>query len=259
MFKCIKLEILDNVALITLNHPEKLNALSSVVIEELNLALDKVEGDESARALVIWGGESLFGAGADISEIVNIANSYEAYRFSRKFQSLCDRLENLPLATIAAISGYALGGCLELALACDIRVAGEKAQLGLPEIKLAVLPGGGGTQRLPRLIGTSRAKELILVGDPVSAVEAHRLGLVNRLVEEGRLYEEGMKLARTLASRAPIALAMIKNSINVGAALDMNSALEHEATCFGVLFDSEDRDEGLKAFLEKRKAVFKGR
>lgn len=259
MFKTIMLDVEEGLALITLNNPKKLNALSSETVDELNRALDIVESDGTTRVVGIWGGETLFGAGADIGEVVEIKSAYEAYRYSRRVQSLFDRLENFPWPTIAAIGGYALGGCLELALCCDIRLASDRAQLGLPEVKLGVLPGGGGTQRLSRLIGTARAKELIYTGEPVSAEEAYRLGIVNRVVPEGKLKEETIKLARLLASRPPVALAMIKAAINVGIGLDMSSALEHEATCFAVLFDTEDSREGLQAFIEKRKAVFKGR
>ena len=259
MFKSVLLDASEGVAVITLNEPEKLNALSYNMLSELTQALDRISADESLRVVIIWGGESLFGAGANLDEVSLINNAYEAYKYSRNLQTLFDRIERFPKPIIAAIGGYALGGGLELALACDIRFASEGARLGLPEVKLGVLPAGGGTSRLTKLIGMARAKELAFIGDPITADQAYRIGLVNRVVPEKHLMEEAMILAKVLVRRAPIALAMIKNAINVGASLDMISAQENEAKSSGILFDTEDRVEGMSAFLQKRKAVFKGK
>ena len=171
----------------------------------------------------------------------------------------CKKFEEFKKPIIAAIGGYALGGGLELALSCDIRIAGEKAKLGLPEVKLGVLPAAGGTVRLTRIVGTGKAKEMMFIGNPINAQEALRIGLVNAIAEDQHLMEEAMKMANILAQRAPIAMTMIKQAVNSGAQLDMESALENESKCSGILFNTNDRIEGMAAFLEKRKAVFTGR
>lgn len=259
MFKSITLDSSEGVAVIKLNEEKTLNALSYNMLAELKAALGTVANDESLKVVILWGGEKLFGAGANLKEVSKISNSYEAYEYSRNIQSVFDGFENFRKPVIAAIGGYALGGGLELALSCDIRLACESARLGLPEVKLGVLPAGGGTARLTKLIGRARAKEMIFLGDPVTAAEAWRLGIVNRVVADGHLMEEAMKLARVLAARAPVALAMIKNAVDIGADLGRDAAQENEAKCSGILFDTEDRIEGMNAFLEKRKAVFKGR
>lgn len=259
MHKNVKLDIDEGVALLTLNNPKQLNALSNQFLNELSKVLDQIEADDKIGAIVIWGGEKLFGAGAKIDEISQMEKAYEAFIWSRQIQSLFNRIENTSKATIAAIGGIALGGCLEMALACDLRIASMSAKMGVPEINLGVLPGAGGTQRLPRLIGVSRAKEMLLMGDCISAQEAYRLGVVNRLVEDGYLLQEAMGLAKKIAKKAPIARAMIKSSVNIGINLDFDKALEHEANCFAILFNTDDLREGVKAFSEKRPAKFQGK
>ena len=259
MYEYVKLDFEERVAVVTLNNPAALNSLSNQLLNELGQVLSKIEGDDQIGAIIIWGGEKLFGAGAKIDEISQMEKSYEAYIWSRGIQNLFDRIEKSPKATIAAIGGIALGGCLEMALACDLRVASLSAKVGLPEINLGVLPGAGGTQRLPRLIGVSRAKEMLLTGDSISAQEAYRIGLVNRLAEDGNLLEEAMKLARKMSRKAPVARSMIKSAVDVGINLDLEQALEHEAKCFAILFNTDDMREGARAFVEKRAAVFQGR
>jgi len=259
MFKSIILDLNEGVAVIKLNEEKSLNALSYNMLDELKTSLDVIGKDESLKVLILWGGELLFGAGANIKEVSKISNSHEAYEYSRHIQSVFDGIENFRKPVIAAIGGYALGGGLELALSCDIRIASENAKLGLPEVKLGVLPAAGGTARMTKLIGRARAKEMIFFGDPVTAAEAYHLGIVNRIVPEGRLMEEAMNMAMVLATRAPIALTMIKNAINFGADHCADVAQENEAKCSGILYDTEDRIEGMNAFLEKRKAIFRGR
>ncbi|MEH7249880.1 enoyl-CoA hydratase-related protein [Neobacillus niacini] len=260
MYKTIKLEVSDGIAVLTLDNPKKLNTLNRQTITELYDALDAVESDNNIRVLLTWGGENLFGAGADIGDVVGEApTAYDGYKFSRKLQVLFNRIENLPIPTIAAMGGYALGGCLEMALAFDIRIASQNAKVGLPELNLGVIPGGGGTQRLPRLIGVGAAKEFMFKGKNVSAQEAYRLGIVNQVVEEGTLLAEGMKLANQFAEKPPIAVAMLKNVINTGISLDINLAMEQEAKSFGLLFSTKDLMEGTTAFKEKRKPKFIGR
>jgi|LSQX01.3.fsa_nt_gb enoyl-CoA hydratase len=259
MYQNIELAIDKGVAILTLNNPKKLNAISYQLLDELETVLGQIESDDSVKAIVLWGGETIFGAGANISEVGRIEKSYDAYCFSRRLQKLASRIENIPKATIAAIGGLALGGCLEFALSCDLRIASKNAQLGLPEINLGTLPGAGGTQRLPRLIGISRAKEMLLIGENVSAEEAYRLGIINRIVPAGTLLEAAKKLAEKLAKKPPIALTMIKSAVNIGINLDLERAFEHEAKCFAVLFNTDDLREGVKAFIEKRPADFTGK
>ncbi|MBW1924423.1 MAG: enoyl-CoA hydratase/isomerase family protein [Deltaproteobacteria bacterium] len=247
------------VGIVTLNRPERLNALSDELLLELGQVLEEIDEDEAVDALIITGQEKFFGAGADIKEIVNIHTPVEANRFAKKVRRVFNKLAELRQPTIAAVSGLALGGGCELALACDVRIAAENASFGLPEIKLGVLPGGGGTQRLPRLVGAGRAKEMLFSGDPIDAQEAYRIGLVNKVVPLGSLMEEAKKMAATFVKRPGYAIKTIKCLVNEGLNMDLKSALAHEARNFEILFSTEDQKEGMKAFLEKRKASFKGR
>ncbi|MBW2101735.1 MAG: enoyl-CoA hydratase/isomerase family protein [Deltaproteobacteria bacterium] len=247
------------VGIVTLNRPERLNALSDELLLELGQVLEEIDEDEAVDALIITGQEKFFGAGADIKEIVNIHTPVEANRFAKKVRRVFNKLAELRQPTIAAVSGLALGGGCELALACDVRIAAENASFGLPEIKLGVLPGGGGTQRLPRLVGAGRAKEMLFSGDPVDAQEAYRIGLVNKVAPLGSLMEEAKKMAATFVERPGYAIKTIKCLVNEGLNMDLKSALAHEARNFEILFSTEDQKEGMKAFLEKRKASFKGR
>lgn len=249
----------ERIAVITLNRPKTFNALNSELMGELNRVLDDIENDENLGAVIITGQKKFFAAGADISEIVNISTTLDANRFANMAQALFKRVAELRLPVIAAVSGLALGGGCELCLACDIRIAAENASFGLPEIKLGVLPGGGGTQRLPRLVGVGRAKEMLFSGDPVNAQEAYRIGLANKVVPIESLMDEAKKMAQTFAGRPPFALMTIKALVNAGANMDLNSALAHESRSMEILFATEDSTEGVTAFLEKRKGVFKGK
>ena len=242
-----------------MNRPKSMNAINDEFMRELGHAIDLIETDEEVGAVIVTGGEKFFAAGADIKYIMGISTPLEAHKFVTGVQSLFCRLEDLEKPTIAAVSGLALGGGCELALACDIRLAAENAIFGLPEIKIGVLPGGGGTQRLPRLIGAGRAKEILYTGDPIDANEAYRIGLVNKVIKSDALMEEAKKMAKKLRERPAFALKMIKTSVNKGMSMDLQSALAHEARCFEILFSTEDQEEGMKAFMEKRKPNFKGR
>jgi len=259
MYKNINYEVIDSVGVITLNNPDKLNALSFQILDDLDKIIAEVEADRTLRVLIIWGNEKTFGAGADLDDIINVKTVKDGYEISHKSHLIYNRIENLKIPTIAAIAGFALGGCFEFALSCDMRVASEKAKIALPEASLGLLPGGGGTQRLAKLIGTSRAKELMFFGNMINAAEAHRLGLVNRIVAVDTLYEEVMKMAQELKKMAPIALELIKASVNVGYTQDTVTAMAYEARCFGALFNTEDAQEGINAFLEKRKPNFIGK
>jgi len=243
--------------IIVFNRPDKLNALNRKVFEELTLVFKEAERDPEVKVLILTGGIDLFGAGADIQMLSNMKSSAECYIFTGD-NNAYPILESLGKPTIAAIGGFCLGGMLELALCCDFRIAADNAQFGLPEVKLGVLPGGGGTQRLPRLIGMTKAKELVFLGDFIDGPEAHRLGLVNRVVPKDQLEAETDKFAKRLMSRPPFGLRVIKGVMNAGINTSLKEGLEIERQGFTILFSTEDKKEGMAAFMEKRKPEFIG-
>ena len=251
----ILVEIKEGVCWITLNRPDKLNSIDSKTMKRLLETIDEVEDDPNVRCVVIKGSGRAFSAGADVDELMKLTPE-EAEELSRKGHETMMKISSMPKPVIAAINGYALGGGCELASACDIRIASEKAKFGQPEIKLGIIPGWGGTQLLTRLIGVGRAMELILTGRIIDAEEAYRIGLVNKVVPHDRLEEEVSELAKTLASGAPIAMAEAKRLVNLGGSLEVG--LDEEAEAFGRLFATEDSREGFKAFKEKRTPSFKG-
>jgi len=257
-YQTIKVEIKEGIGIITLNRPEVLNALNSQVFQELAEAATALGADDQVRVVIITGGPKVFAAGADIKQMVE-TGAVEMALTDKPSHRALSIIENLPKPVIAAIAGYALGGGLELALAADIRLAADNAQLGLPEIKLGIIPGAGGTQRLPRLIGAGRAKELIFTGDFISAEEAWRIGLVNKVVPVEELLVEAEKLAKRIAERGAVALRMAKSAINEGLRMDLEAGIRYEHQCFSLLFATEDQKEGMRAFVEKRKPQFKGR
>jgi len=259
MYKTLIYEKSDNIGVLTVNRPDKLNALSNELTEELLQILDTVEKDVDLRVLVITGaGDKAFVAGADIKELVE-RDAVMGRDVSRSRQALFARIENLPVPVIAAVNGYALGGGLELALACNIRIASEKAQFGAPEVKLGIIPGDGGTQRLPRLVGLGRAMEMVLTGDFIDALEAHRIGLVNRVVPHEELMENVMALAKKIASRPPLAVQYAKEAVNRSQEGDTASGYALESYLHALACTTEDKTEGVAAFLEKRKGDFKGK
>lgn len=245
---------------IVLNRPERLNAINQKMVEELSSALDEISrmDFERARAVIITGTGRAFSAGADITGFVG-TTPLLAYKLSRGLHEITEKIEKLDRPVICALNGYTLGGGLELALACDIRIASETATLGQPEVNIGLFPGGGGTQRLARLVGLARAKELIFTGDNISAKDAERIGLVNKVVPPERLEQEARSLALKLAEKPPIALAMAKYSINYGYEAPLWAALDLEAAHFGIVFSTEDLYEGVSAFLQKRKPQYKGK
>jgi enoyl-CoA hydratase len=249
----------DGLALITVNRPEKLNALNQTVISELGEAFRMAREDASVKALILTGsGEKAFVAGADIGELAKM-DAIEAERLSQGGQGVFRALETMRKPSVAAINGYALGGGLELAMCCTIRIASPNAKLGQPEVKLGIVPGYGATQRLPRLIGRGRALELLLSGEPIDAAEAYRIGLVNALAPQGELIAAAKLWAGKVIANGPLAVALTMESVDTGLDGALQAGLRFESMAFGLTAASEDRREGMTAFLEKRKAVFKGK
>ncbi len=252
-------DVRDQTAWITINREDKLNALSRRTVEELGVAVERSLADAEVRVLAITGaGEKAFVAGADIQEMSTM-DPREAQAFSRFLHLHFDRIESSPKPVLAVVNGFALGGGCELASACHLRIASETARFGQPEINLGLIPGAGGTQRLPRLVGRGAALEMILTGDWIDAAEAHRIGLVNRVVPAVRLRDEAASLAAKLAGKSPLALARALEAAVVGCEVALPEALRMEAALFGLGFATEDMREGTRAFLEKRKASFPGR
>ena len=257
-YETILFESADGIATITFNRPKAMNALNSVLLSELSDALDKIAEDESIRVLILTGtGEKAFVAGADITELATF-NTLEAKYFAQKGQCVIGKLQELAIPTIAAVNGYALGGGSEMALACDFIYAAGTAFFGLPEITLGLIPGFGGTQRLPRLIGANMAKELIFTGKMIPAEQAKELGLVNSICEPQALMEATLKTAKMIAAKGKASLRAAKQAINNGLNVDLQTGLRIEQDAFAVCMASPDAAEGTKAFLEKRKPAFSG-
>jgi len=244
------------VALVRLNRPKQLNALNGPTMDALCEALEKLDRDEAVRVIVVTGNERAFAAGADIGEMSG-ASPIDMLRTNRIAQ--WDRVRKITKPVIAAVAGWCLGGGCELAMALDIIIAAESARFGQPEIKIGVMPGAGATQRLPRAIGKSKAMEMILTGEPITAAEAERIGLVSRVVTDELLVEDALALAAEIAKRAPLALRLAKESVNAAFEMGLTDGLAHERRLFYLLFSSDDQKEGMTAFLEKRDPNFKGR
>ncbi len=249
----------DGLVLLTIRRPEKLNALNRTLISELGEAFRTAREDVSVKALILTGaGEKAFVAGADIGELAQ-ADALEAERLSRSGQEIFRILETMRKPSVAAINGYALGGGLELAMCCTIRIASPNAKLGQPEVKLGIVPGYGATQRLPRLIGRGRALEILLSGEPIDAAEAYRIGLVNAIAAQADLIDTAKDWAGKVVANGPLAVALTMESVDSGLDGGLQAGLRFESMAFGLTAASADRREGTAAFLEKRKAVFTGR
>jgi enoyl-CoA hydratase len=257
-YENILYEVKGGIATITFNRPKALNALNSALLSEFSQALDDIAADENIRVLILTGaGDKSFVAGADISELATF-NSLKAKAFAAKGHDIIDKLQQLPIAVIAAVNGFALGGGTEISIACDFIYASENAKFGQPEINLGVIPGFGGTQRLPRLIGTNMAKELIFTGRMISAAEALQLGLANKVVPQDELMDEVLKVAGAIASKGKASLRAAKQAVDRGMNVDLATGCKIEVDAFALCYASPDATEGTSAFLAKRKAEFKG-
>lgn len=248
----------DALAVITINRPDKLNALNADTIRQLDGALRSVRDDDSRAVILTGAGARAFVAGADIGELSQMG-PIDGIQVSRAGQETFRLLERMPKPVIAAVNGFALGGGLELALACHVRVASSKAKFGLPEVKLGIIPGYGGTVRLPRLVGRGRALEMMLTGEMIDAEEAYRIGLVNRVEEPDALLDAARAMARKMAANGPVAIAMALEAVDRGMSTSIDEAQILESNLFGLLASTEDMREGMQAFLEKRSAEFRNR
>lgn len=252
----VRYEVEEGLGIVTLNRPEKLNALDAKTRLELAEVIDRAE--KEVRVLILTGSGKAFAAGADVNELLQ-RDSIKAFEATKLGTELFTKIEELEIPVIAAVNGYALGGGCELAMACDIRIASNKARFGQPEINLSIIPGAGGTQRLPRLVGLGMAKRLVLTGEIIDAETALRIGLVDEVVEHERLMERAKEIAAKIMEKSPLAIKIAKKALNASMNMPLREGLRYEAGLFALLFSSEDAKEGMRAFLEKRKAEFKGR
>lgn len=258
-YENILLEIRESVAIVTLNRPKVLNALNALTLHELDSAIRELSASAAVRVILIAGaGEKAFAAGADIQELAAVS-AVDGHALALRGQQIFDRIENCGKPVIACVNGFALGGGCELALACTFRIASESAKFGQPEVKLGLIPGYGGSQRLPRLVGKGAALRLILTGEMISAAEALRIGLVEEVVPPDQLLTRAEQIAKTIAAQAPLAICKSLEAVHAGYDLPLRQALDLEASLFGICCATEDKAEGTKAFLEKRAATWTGK
>ena len=258
-FETLLLEKDGNIAVVTINRPKVLNALNDVVLSELIVLMEQIEADDEIRVIILTGaGDKSFVAGADIAYMSKLS-PLEAKNFSRKGQLVFSKIENLGKPVIAAVNGFALGGGNELCMSCDIRIASESAKFGQPEVSLGLIAGFGGTQRLTRLVNPGLAKEILYTADMYDAEAAHKIGLVNHVVAPEELMNFCKAMAKRIAARGPVAVRLSKEAVNDGLEMDLDKAIIHEADLFGLVFTTEDKDEGMSAFLNKRKPDFKNK
>lgn len=256
-YQHLAVSVQDRIATLTVNRPDKLNALNAALIGELGAAIDEMQGRDDVAGIVLTGAGRAFVAGADIAELAGIG-ALDGQRLARRGQEVFRRFEISPKPTVAAVNGFALGGGCELAMACQIRVASDAAKFGQPEVKLGLIPGYGGTQRLPRLVGRGRALQLLMTGEMIDAQEAFRIGLVNRVVAPDQLLPAATAMIQQMLMNAPLGIAACVDVLDRGLEMPLDDALALEATTFGVLIATSDTAEGTKAFLEKRPPRFTG-
>lgn len=257
-YKTLLFEKKNNLGIIRMNNPDKLNALILQNIQEVSVLLDELEKDSEIRVVIITGQGKAFIAGADISYMRNLS-AQEAVIYSGNTIAIYEKMHKSPKVFIAAVNGYALGGGCEFAMACDIRVASGRAKFGLPEVSLGILPGGGGTQRLPHLVGIAKAKELILTGKTINAEEALKIGLINQIVPEDELLDNVLDLADQVLKNAPLAVAYAKECLNASQMGSLMDGIEFEKNMFGLCFATKDQKEGMQAFMEKTTPEYEGR
>ena len=254
----VKTEMEDRLAIITIQRPEALNALNATVLRELSMAIEHLSMAQAVGAIILTGaGDNAFVAGADIKEMAGLS-ALEMRAFSEMGRRLGDAFAACNKPVIAAINGYALGGGCELALACDIRIASDRAKLGQPEVNIGIVPGFGGSQRLPRLVGAGWAAELIYTGETIDAATAERIGLVNRVVPADRLLEEAKGIARKILEKSPAAIALAKACLRAAMEMPLSAGLDFETAAFGIVGSTHDKEEGMRAFIEKRKPAWTG-
>ncbi len=258
MYDNLKYEIENGICYLTVSRAEALNSLNEKVLTELYDAFTKISNDSNVRAVILTGEGKAFVAGADIAKMSEL-NSLEGRNMMKLGHSVMNLIEAIEKPVIAAVNGFALGGGCELAMACDIRIASDKAKFGQPEVNLGIIPGFGGTQRLSRLVGKGIAKYLIMTAEIIDSAEAYRIGLVEKVVSHEELIDKATELANTILSKAPIAVNLAKSVINIGYDLDMNAACQLEIETFTAAFGSEDKKEGMTAFIEKRAAIFQNK
>jgi len=258
MYETIKIDVKNNIALLTLNRPDKFNAINDRLVEEMLKAVNDLSSDKNVRVIILTGAGKAFCAGGDLAEASDTGSPINSYNWLRKAQKVQIAIDESPKVIIACINGVAMGGGLEVALACDIRIASSSAIFSLPEINAGLLPAGGGMTRLSNLIGYGRAKELVLTGRRVNAQEALSIGLVSEIVEKDKLMDRVFEYAQDLASKSPIGITLAKDIINLNQLVDYKTGLKNEAKALWIIHTTKDRNEGLQAFLEKRKPVFKG-
>ena len=257
-YQTLALDVADRIAVLTVNRPDKLNALADLVITELGQAIDELRGRDDVAGIILTGAGRAFIAGADISELAS-RNAFEAKLLARRGQEVFRKFETSPKPTIAAVNGFALGAGCEIAMACHLRLASEQAKFGQPEVKLGLIPGYAGTQRLPRLVGRGRALQLLLTGEMIDAAEAHRIGLVNAVVPAAELLDRARAMLTAMLANAPLALALCIEAVNAGYDLPFEEAQQFEANAFGLAASTQDMAEGTAAFLAKRAPQFTGR